>query len=157
MRKLSLLGLCRRLLVSPFAGESAIDHGRLCSASEALYRTLGLSSSSGSVAGFATSFGNRYIHASGLPKHGFLVHHGDQYVRFRVQFPTKINERQHAILEEFAKEEIIHGNSNSNDKDWVKMDFAARNMKHIMPNAAFPLENAYFCKALFTKSTSKKT
>ncbi|XP_062028369.1 chaperone protein dnaJ 1, mitochondrial-like [Rosa rugosa] len=60
------------------------------------------------------------LRGKGLPKHGFLVHHGDQYVRFRVQFPTKINERKHAILEEFVKEEIIHGNSNSNDKDWFQ-------------------------------------
>ncbi|XP_040366095.1 chaperone protein dnaJ 1, mitochondrial isoform X2 [Rosa chinensis] len=60
------------------------------------------------------------LRGKGLPKHGFLVHHGDQYVRFRVQFPTKINERQHAILEEFVKEEIIHGNSNSNDTDWFQ-------------------------------------
>ena len=26
--------------------------------------------------------------AAGLPKHGFLVDHGDQYVCFRVNFPT---------------------------------------------------------------------
>ncbi|XP_050377280.1 chaperone protein dnaJ 1, mitochondrial isoform X2 [Argentina anserina] len=60
------------------------------------------------------------LRGKGLPKHGFLVHNGDQYVCFRVQFPTKINERQHAILEEFAKEEIIHGNSNSHNKDWLQ-------------------------------------
>ncbi|XP_030925894.1 chaperone protein dnaJ 1, mitochondrial-like [Quercus lobata] len=41
--------------------------------------------------------------AAGLPKHGFLVDHGDQYVCFRVNFPTEINERQHAILEELAE------------------------------------------------------
>ncbi|KAK9930348.1 hypothetical protein M0R45_027387 [Rubus argutus] len=60
------------------------------------------------------------LRGKGLPKHGFLVHHGDQYVRFRVKFPTEINERQHAILEEFAKEEITHGNSNSNERDWFQ-------------------------------------
>lgn len=25
---------------------------------------------------------------AGLPKHGYFVHHGDQYVRFRVNFPV---------------------------------------------------------------------
>lgn len=25
---------------------------------------------------------------AGLPKHGFFVHHGDQYVRFRVNLPV---------------------------------------------------------------------
>lgn len=34
---------------------------------------LGLSSSSGSVAGFATSFGNRYIHASGFEALSFFL------------------------------------------------------------------------------------
>ncbi|KAM2493013.1 hypothetical protein PS1_044490 [Malus domestica] len=28
------------------------------------------------------------LRGKGLPKHGFLVKHGDQYVRFRVKFPT---------------------------------------------------------------------
>lgn len=46
------------------------------------------------------------LRGKGLPKHGFLVSHGDQFVRFRVKFPSEINERQRAILEEFAKEEI---------------------------------------------------
>ncbi|CAL2235593.1 unnamed protein product [Prunus armeniaca] len=60
------------------------------------------------------------LRGKGLPKHGFLVNHGDQYVRFRVRFPTEINERQHAILEEFAREEIMHGNSTSNKRDWFQ-------------------------------------
>ncbi|KAK7275811.1 hypothetical protein RIF29_16935 [Crotalaria pallida] len=54
----------------------------------------------------------------GLPKHGFLVHHGDQYVRFRVNFPTAINERQRAILEELAKEEIKEENKSSFEGNW---------------------------------------
>ncbi|XP_057442492.1 chaperone protein dnaJ 1, mitochondrial isoform X2 [Lotus japonicus] len=55
----------------------------------------------------------------GLPKHGYLIHHGDQYVRFRVNFPTAINERQRAILEELAKEEIKAGNSSSFEENWL--------------------------------------
>ncbi|XP_031406758.1 chaperone protein dnaJ 1, mitochondrial isoform X2 [Punica granatum] len=46
------------------------------------------------------------LRGKGLPKHGFLVNHGNQYVRFRIHLPTELNERQRAILEEFAKEEI---------------------------------------------------
>jgi hypothetical protein len=58
------------------------------------------------------------LRGKGLPKHGFIVDHGDQYVRFRVNFPTEINERQRAILEEFAKEEINCANSNSAEGNW---------------------------------------
>ncbi|KAK2443032.1 chaperone protein dnaJ GFA2, mitochondrial [Trifolium repens] len=54
----------------------------------------------------------------GLPKHGYFVLNGDQYVRFRVNFPIAINERQRAILEEFAKEEIMQGNSSISDGNW---------------------------------------
>ncbi|XP_060673143.1 chaperone protein dnaJ 1, mitochondrial isoform X3 [Ziziphus jujuba] len=60
------------------------------------------------------------LRGKGLPKHGFLLDHGDQYVRFRVNFPTSaINERQRAILEEFAKEEIIDGHNSSNGVNWL--------------------------------------
>ncbi|XP_028072490.1 chaperone protein dnaJ 1, mitochondrial isoform X2 [Camellia sinensis] len=58
------------------------------------------------------------LRGKGLPKHGILVDHGDQYVRFRVNFPTAVNERQRAILEELAKEEIIHENSTSEGNWW---------------------------------------
>ncbi|XP_019459022.1 PREDICTED: chaperone protein dnaJ 1, mitochondrial isoform X1 [Lupinus angustifolius] len=58
------------------------------------------------------------LRGKGLPKHGFLVHHGDQYVRFRVNFPTAINERQRAILEELAKEEIEEENKSSFEGNW---------------------------------------
>ena len=50
------------------------------------------------------------LRGKGLPRHGYLVHHGDQYVCFRINFPTKINERQRAILEELAEEEIKQEN-----------------------------------------------
>ncbi|WMV10991.1 hypothetical protein MTR67_004376 [Solanum verrucosum] len=49
------------------------------------------------------------LRGKGLPKSGFLVNHGDQYVRFRIDFPTALNERQRAIMEEFAQEEVING------------------------------------------------
>ncbi|KAI4337648.1 hypothetical protein L6164_016035 [Bauhinia variegata] len=58
------------------------------------------------------------LRGKGLPKHGFLLDHGDQYVRFRVNFPTVINERQRAILEELAKEEMNEGNSSSVEGNW---------------------------------------
>ncbi|XP_060673142.1 chaperone protein dnaJ 1, mitochondrial isoform X2 [Ziziphus jujuba] len=63
------------------------------------------------------------LRGKGLPKHGFLLDHGDQYVRFRVNFPTAINERQRAILEEFAKEEIIDGHNSSNGVNWLQQLF----------------------------------
>ncbi|XP_031282673.1 chaperone protein dnaJ 1, mitochondrial isoform X2 [Pistacia vera] len=52
------------------------------------------------------------------PKPGFLIDHGDQYVRFRVNFPKALNERQRAILEEFAEEEINNENSTSGVGNW---------------------------------------
>ncbi|KAK9270884.1 hypothetical protein L1049_026470 [Liquidambar formosana] len=58
------------------------------------------------------------LRGKGLRKHGVFVDVGDQYVRFRINFPTAINERQRAILEEFAKEELIHGNNTSGNGDW---------------------------------------
>ncbi|KAG7593163.1 Chaperone J-domain superfamily [Arabidopsis thaliana x Arabidopsis arenosa] len=58
------------------------------------------------------------LRGKGLPKQGFFVDHGDQYVRFRVNFPTEVNERQRAILEEFAKEEINNELSGSAEGSW---------------------------------------
>ncbi|KAG7029653.1 Chaperone protein dnaJ 1, mitochondrial, partial [Cucurbita argyrosperma subsp. argyrosperma] len=55
------------------------------------------------------------LRGKGLPKHGLFVDRGDQYVRFRIKFPTEINERQRAILEEFAEEEIKNGIDNSDE------------------------------------------
>ncbi|XP_048130666.1 chaperone protein dnaJ 1, mitochondrial isoform X3 [Rhodamnia argentea] len=58
------------------------------------------------------------LRRKGLPKHGFLVTHGDQFVRFRVKFPSEINERQRAILEELAKEEINSENNTHQEGNW---------------------------------------
>uniref|UniRef100_A0A7C9AHF9 J domain-containing protein n=1 Tax=Opuntia streptacantha TaxID=393608 RepID=A0A7C9AHF9_OPUST len=59
------------------------------------------------------------LRGKGLPKHGFLVNRGDQCVRFRINFPTNINERQRAILEEFEKEEIIREGDSSSEGSWL--------------------------------------
>uniref|UniRef100_A0A5B6Z1L0 Chaperone DnaJ C-terminal domain-containing protein n=1 Tax=Davidia involucrata TaxID=16924 RepID=A0A5B6Z1L0_DAVIN len=58
------------------------------------------------------------LRGKGLPKHSVLVDHGDQYVRFRITFPNMVNERQRAILEEFAEEEIIQGNTTFTEGNW---------------------------------------
>ncbi|XP_044474802.1 chaperone protein dnaJ 1, mitochondrial-like isoform X2 [Mangifera indica] len=58
------------------------------------------------------------LRGKGLPKHGFLRDHGDQYVRFHVNFPKALNKRQRAILEEFAKEGINSENSTSSEGNW---------------------------------------
>ncbi|KAL4272989.1 hypothetical protein GQ457_13G009620 [Hibiscus cannabinus] len=58
------------------------------------------------------------LRGKGLPKHGILVYHGDQYVRFRVNLPTAINDRQRAILEEFAKEELDNENDSTLEGNW---------------------------------------
>ncbi|KAM7257280.1 hypothetical protein ACFE04_013021 [Oxalis oulophora] len=58
------------------------------------------------------------LRGKGLPRHGFLADHGDQFVRFCISFPTIINERQRAILEEFAEEEINNENNRSSEGNW---------------------------------------
>ncbi|KAG4194090.1 hypothetical protein ERO13_A06G032676v2 [Gossypium hirsutum] len=58
------------------------------------------------------------LRGKGLPKHGFLAYHGDQYVRFRVNLPIEINNRQRAILEELAKEEINNENESTDEGNW---------------------------------------
>ncbi|RZC46890.1 hypothetical protein C5167_039827 [Papaver somniferum] len=52
------------------------------------------------------------LRSKGLPTHGgYIQDFGDQYVHFCVKFPTSLNERQRALMEEFAKEECMRGNS----------------------------------------------
>lgn len=65
------------------------------------------------------------LRGKGLPKQGFFVDHGDQYVRLRVSVPTELNERQRAILEEFAKEEINSELSGSAEGSWLYQKLSA--------------------------------
>lgn len=58
------------------------------------------------------------LRGKGLPKYGLLLDHGDQYVRFRVSFPSVVNDRQRAILEEFAKDEFAYENDTSTERNW---------------------------------------
>lgn len=57
------------------------------------------------------------LRGKGLPKSGFLIDHGDQYVRFCINFPLAVSDRQRAILEEF-EEEIHDGNDTSAEGRW---------------------------------------
>ncbi|KAL1291117.1 chaperone protein dnaJ 1, mitochondrial isoform X4 [Arachis ipaensis] len=72
------------------------------------------------------------LRGKGLPRHGYLVHHGDQYVCFRINFPTKINERQRAILEELAEEEIKQENCSTFEGNWWKQIIEHLNSPNIM-------------------------
>ncbi|RAL47050.1 hypothetical protein DM860_017091 [Cuscuta australis] len=58
------------------------------------------------------------LRGKGLPRSGFIVDHGDLYVRFRIRFPKELNNKQREILEEFAKEEIIHGENMYSQGNW---------------------------------------
>ncbi|KAI3961329.1 hypothetical protein MKX01_007043 [Papaver californicum] len=63
------------------------------------------------------------LRSKGLPTHGgYIQDFGDQYVHFCVKFPTSLNERQRALMEEFAKEECMHGNSAPvpEGENWLK-------------------------------------
>ncbi|XP_073137682.1 chaperone protein dnaJ 1, mitochondrial isoform X2 [Henckelia pumila] len=57
------------------------------------------------------------LRGKGLPRSGFLITHGDQYVRFCINFPLTVSERQRAILEEF-EEEIRDGDDTSAEGRW---------------------------------------
>ncbi|GAA0142256.1 chaperone [Lithospermum erythrorhizon] len=58
------------------------------------------------------------LRGRGLPRSGFFVDHGDQYVRFRINLPTVVTEKQRGILEEFAMEEISSENSKYMEGNW---------------------------------------
>ncbi|CAH9129890.1 unnamed protein product [Cuscuta epithymum] len=58
------------------------------------------------------------LRGKGLPRSGFIVDHGDQYVRFRIKFPTNLNDKQREIIEEFAKEEIMYGDNMYPQQNW---------------------------------------
>ncbi|KAF0902737.1 hypothetical protein E2562_019082 [Oryza meyeriana var. granulata] len=57
------------------------------------------------------------LRGKGLPNQaGYL---GDQYVRFRVHFPSMVNERQRALLEEFAVEETTKEQNSFAAGNWL--------------------------------------
>ncbi|XXG61120.1 hypothetical protein AAC387_Pa04g2854 [Persea americana] len=58
------------------------------------------------------------LRGKGLPKHSGLFDRGDQYVRFRIHFPSSVNEKQQTLLEEFAREELFYENSSSAKDNW---------------------------------------
>ncbi|XP_010259144.1 PREDICTED: chaperone protein dnaJ 1, mitochondrial isoform X2 [Nelumbo nucifera] len=53
------------------------------------------------------------LRGRGLPKQGGFINQGDQYVRFRINFPTSLNERQRELIEEYARDECNSGNNTS--------------------------------------------
>ncbi|XP_047323961.1 chaperone protein dnaJ 1, mitochondrial isoform X2 [Impatiens glandulifera] len=59
------------------------------------------------------------LRGKGLPRSGYFVNRGDQYVRFRIKFPSAVNDRQRIILEEFAKEEIVQESDMSLTEQWI--------------------------------------
>ncbi|XP_073002424.1 chaperone protein dnaJ 1, mitochondrial isoform X2 [Typha latifolia] len=58
------------------------------------------------------------LRGRGLPKHVGLADHGDQYLRFRVHFPSSVTERQRTLLEEFAVEESMQESNRSSEENW---------------------------------------
>ncbi|XP_057794146.1 chaperone protein dnaJ 1, mitochondrial isoform X2 [Salvia miltiorrhiza] len=58
------------------------------------------------------------LRGKGLPKNGFMVTHGDQYVRFCINLPSTVTERQRAILEEFEKEQLDENNRSAAGSWW---------------------------------------
>ncbi|KAL4365604.1 hypothetical protein AHAS_Ahas07G0122700 [Arachis hypogaea] len=94
------------------------------------------------------------LRGKGLPKHGYLVHHGDQYVRFRINFPTKINERQRAILEELAEEEIKQENHSTFEGNWYAFVLVLDAKPHRESTRATPFSASKFSLYKITANTS---
>ncbi|ONK74159.1 uncharacterized protein A4U43_C03F3370 [Asparagus officinalis] len=59
------------------------------------------------------------LRGRGLPKQIGFLDHGDQYVRFRIHFPSSVNDRQRELLEEFAKEEEIRESAEITYGNWL--------------------------------------
>lgn len=59
------------------------------------------------------------LRGKGIPRQVGFMDQGDQYVQFRVKFPTKISERQRSILEEIAKEEASLAEDVSLEASWL--------------------------------------
>ncbi|KAG0503756.1 hypothetical protein HPP92_003828 [Vanilla planifolia] len=90
------------------------------------------------------------LRGRGLPKHIGSSSHGDQFVRFRVHFPSVVNERQREILEEFAKEEIVQERIRFTDRSWWQELVDYFNGPRIMAGIAFLL----LLHLLLTRSVS---
>ncbi|XP_071732358.1 chaperone protein dnaJ 1, mitochondrial [Rutidosis leptorrhynchoides] len=89
------------------------------------------------------------LRGKGLPRKGFFVDHGDQYVRFRINFPTVVNDRQRAILEEFAKEEIEQAQKvSANENWWHRITEHATSPKFMLEFSAFMLFLLFLNKVL---------
>lgn len=58
------------------------------------------------------------LRGRGLPRQIGLIDHGDQYVRFRVSFPSSVNNRQRELLEEFAEEEATRQSTEIANGNW---------------------------------------
>lgn len=88
------------------------------------------------------------LRGKGFPRSGILVDHGDLYVRFRINLPVVVNDCQRAILEEFAKEEIMHENSSILDGNWWQyiLDHVTR------PEFMLKFSIAIFILLMLTKS-----
>ncbi|KAK3131958.1 hypothetical protein QOZ80_6AG0513880 [Eleusine coracana subsp. coracana] len=59
------------------------------------------------------------LRGKGLPN--LAGYSGDQYVRFRIQFPSVVTERQRAILEEFAVEEATKEHNSFVSGNWWEL------------------------------------
>ncbi|KAI3725614.1 hypothetical protein L1987_65405 [Smallanthus sonchifolius] len=89
------------------------------------------------------------LRGKGLPRKGFFVDHGDQYVRFRINFPTVVNDRQRAILEEFAKEEIEQAENVSADGNWwIRLTEYATTPRFLLELSTLMLLLLFFNKVL---------
>ncbi|KAL8231914.1 hypothetical protein R6Q57_001692 [Mikania cordata] len=89
------------------------------------------------------------LRGKGLPRKGFFVDHGDQYIRFRINFPMVVNDRQRAILEEFAKEEIEQAQNMSADGNWwIRFTEYASTPRFLLEFSAFMLVILFFNKVL---------
>ncbi|KMZ67711.1 Chaperone protein dnaJ 1, mitochondrial [Zostera marina] len=62
------------------------------------------------------------LKGKGLPRHVGIIDRGNQYVRFCIHFPTSINERQRAILEEFAEDEFLEEDMSMPSSWWDRIN-----------------------------------
>ncbi|KAL9234695.1 hypothetical protein vseg_009534 [Gypsophila vaccaria] len=72
------------------------------------------------------------LRGRGLPKRGIFIKLGDQHVIFRVNFPTKVNERQRAILEEFEMEEMNREEQSFSEGSWWQQIFEHKNSPKLL-------------------------